>query len=47
MADKPRKQKTGKGLEIPVPTKGDFDEAMKKVAPPIGRKTGKAGRSQK
>ena len=32
------KQKTEKGLEIPVPTKGDFDEAMRKVAPPAGRK---------
>jgi hypothetical protein len=38
MADKERKQKTEKGLEIPVPTKGDFDAAMKKVAPPAGRK---------
>lgn len=33
-----RKQKTDKGLEIPVPTKGDFDAAMKKVAPPARRK---------
>ncbi len=33
-----RKQKTDKGLEIPVPTKGDFDAAMRKVAPPVGRK---------
>lgn len=32
------KQKTEKGLEIPVPTKGDFDAAMEKVAPPAGRK---------
>ena len=37
MAEK-RKQKTDKGLEIPVPTKGDFDAAMRKVAPPAGRK---------
>ncbi len=37
MAEK-RKQKTEKGLEIPVPSKGDFDAAMKKVAPPAGRK---------
>lgn len=36
-ADK-RKQKTEKGLEIPVPTKGDFDAALSKVAPPAGRK---------
>ena len=33
-----KKQKTDKGLEIPVPTKGDFDAAMQKVAPPVGRK---------
>ena len=33
-----RKQKTEKGLEITVPTKGDFDAAMRKVAPPAGRK---------
>ena len=33
-----RKQKTDKGLEIPVPTKGDFDAAMRKVAPPVRRK---------
>jgi hypothetical protein len=32
------KQKTGKGLEIPVPSKGDFDRAMRKVAPPARRK---------
>lgn len=31
-------QKTDKGLEIPVPTKGEFDAAMRKVAPPAGRK---------
>jgi len=46
MADK-RKQKTDKGLEIPVPSKGDFDAAMKKVAPPIRRKAGKADRGRK
>ena len=28
MAEKKRKQKTDKGLEIPVPTKGDFDAAL-------------------
>lgn len=38
MAQKPRKQKTDKGLEIPVPTKGDFDAALSKAAPPAGRK---------
>lgn len=38
MAGKRRKQKTEKGLEIPVPTKGDFDAALSKVAPPVGRK---------
>jgi hypothetical protein len=31
-------QQTDKGLEIPVPTKGDFDAAMRKVAPPARRK---------
>ena len=35
---KKRTQKTEKGLEIPVPTKGDFDAAMKKVAPPASRR---------
>ena len=38
VAAKRRKQKTEKGLEIPVPTKGEFDAAMKQVAPPAGRK---------
>lgn len=39
VADKPRKQKTEKGLEIPVPTKGDFDANLAKVAPkPASRK---------
>ena len=38
MAKERRKQKTGKGLEIPVPTKGDFDANLAKVAPPAGRK---------
>jgi hypothetical protein len=33
-----RKQKTDKGLEIPVPTKGEFDSNLAKVAPPAGRK---------
>jgi hypothetical protein len=36
--EKPRKQTTEKGLEIPVPTKGDFDANLAKVAPPAGRK---------
>jgi hypothetical protein len=35
---KERKQKTDKGLEIPIPRKDDFDAAMRKVAPPAGRK---------
>lgn len=35
---KRRKEKTPKGLEVPVPTKGEFDAAMRKVAPPAGRK---------
>jgi hypothetical protein len=38
MAEKRRKQQTAKGLEIPVPTKGDFDAALSKVAPPASRK---------
>jgi hypothetical protein len=33
-----RNQKTDKGLEIPVPSKGDFDAALSKVAPPASRK---------
>jgi hypothetical protein len=33
-----KRQKTDKGFEIPIPTKGEFDAAMRKVAPPIGRK---------
>jgi hypothetical protein len=35
---KRRKQKTDKGLEIPVPTKGEFNADLAKVAPPVGRK---------
>jgi hypothetical protein len=42
-----KKQKTEKGLEIPVPSKGDFDSAMKKVAPPIRRKPDKPGQGHK
>lgn len=38
MAEERRKQKTDKGLEIPVPSQGDFDAAMRKVAPPASRK---------
>lgn len=38
MPKKRPKQKTDKGLEIPVPTKGDFDANLAKVAPPAGRK---------
>lgn len=40
MPDRSRKskQKTSKGLEIPVPTKGEFDANLAKVAPPAGRK---------
>jgi hypothetical protein len=37
-----RKQKTkpkkGAPVEIPVPTKGDFDAALSKVAPPVSHK---------
>lgn len=32
------KQRTEKGLEIPVPSKGDFDANLAKVAPPASRK---------
>ena len=32
------KQKTTKGLTIPVPTRGEFDANLAKVAPPAGRK---------
>jgi hypothetical protein len=33
------KQTTPAGHEIPIPTRGDFDELVKKVAPPpAGRK---------
>jgi hypothetical protein len=35
---KRRKEKTPKGLEVPVPTKGEFDAAMRKVAPPVGHR---------
>lgn len=38
MASEKRKQKTEKGLEIPVPIKGDFDAALAKAAPPADRK---------
>lgn len=39
MAQKPKqKQKTAKGLEIPVPTKGEFDAALSSAAPPASRK---------
>lgn len=37
MTDRP-KQKTDKGLEIPVPSKGAFDANLAKVAPPASRK---------
>ena len=32
------KPKQGKPVKIPIPTKGDFDAAISKVAPPVGRK---------
>ena len=39
MAEQRRKQKTEKGLEIPVPSKGEFDANLAKVAPkPASRK---------
>ena len=34
----PRTGKPYAPTEIPIPTKGDFDAAMRKVAPPAGRK---------
>jgi hypothetical protein len=33
-----RKQKTAKGLKIAIPTKGEFDADLAKVAPPASRK---------
>jgi hypothetical protein len=33
-----RKQRTEKGLEIPVPKRRDFDAAIEKLAPREGRK---------
>jgi hypothetical protein len=48
MADQRRKQKTEKGLEIPVPSKGEFDANLAKVAPPASRKRpGEKDRPQK
>lgn len=48
MAKRQRKQKTEKGLEIPIPTKGDFDANLAKVAPPASRKRpGEKDRPQK
>jgi hypothetical protein len=38
MAKERPKQKTDKGLEIPIPTKGEFDASLAKVAPPASRK---------
>ena len=43
MADQePRTQRTqpkkGEPVEIPVPTRGEFDAALAKVAPPAGHK---------
>ena len=38
MAKNQPKQKTDKGLEIPVPKRSEFDAAIEKVAPPAGRK---------
>jgi len=36
--DKQPTQTTDKGLKIPVPTRDEFDQFVKKVAPPAGRK---------
>ena len=48
MAAEKRKQETDKGLEIPVPRRDDFDAAMKRAAPPAGRKRpGEKDRPQK
>lgn len=38
VADERKKQKTEKGLDIPLPKKKDFEDALAKVAPPVGRK---------
>jgi len=50
MGDRPRKTqrtqpKKGDAVEIPVPTRGEFDSMLKKVAPPAGRKR-PAGKDQ-
>jgi hypothetical protein len=31
-------QRTPKGMEVPVPKRGEFDALLRKVAPPAGRK---------
>ena len=33
--DKPKTQKTPKGREIPVPTKGEFEANLDKAAKPV------------
>jgi hypothetical protein len=43
--DREPTQKTPKGLEIPVPKRRSFDDLLKKVAPPVGRKR-PAGKDQ-
>ena len=35
---RPTKQTTPKGQEIPVPKRRDFDDVLRKLAPPAGRK---------
>lgn len=32
------KQTTPAGHTIPIPTRGDFDQMVKKIAPPTGRR---------
>ena len=32
------KPKKGEPVEIPVPTRGEFDDFLRRVAPPAGRK---------
>lgn len=38
-----RKQKTAKGLKIPVPRTQGFTDALKKIAPPVKPKRLSAG----
>lgn len=43
----PRSQKTPKGHEIPIPTRADFLQAMKKAAKPRPKGSTRKGRTLK